>query len=231
VGLDHLPPDERRAKQREYQRRFRERRPERLKQIKAKYREAHREDLRAKGRTYYAATADRSAERRKHRAKDPAKRAADNTTLKAWRERNSEKVIEYSRRFEQKNREARRAKCRAYAKKNLPYFAAWSRRRKAAMLRAIPPWADLNAIRAIYEECAKVSARTGMPHHVDHIIPLNSKVVCGLHVECNLQIIPAVENIRKSNRLIEGRLDLAIGGLPRTDILGMPDEAGRHQAP
>lgn len=58
----------------------------------------------------------------------------------------------------------------------------------------IPQWANRAEIARIYRERPK-----GM--HVDHIVPLQGKNVCGLHVEYNLQYLPAIENIRKGARV------------------------------
>lgn len=71
--------------------------------------------------------------------------------------------------------------------------------RRAIALRRIPAWANEAAIDAVYIEAARLTAATGIPHHVDHEIPLQGKLVCGLHVETNLRAIPAADNIRKGN--------------------------------
>ena len=65
--------------------------------------------------------------------------------------------------------------------------------------KSLPPWADKKAIRAIYFEARRLTASTGIKYEVDHIIPSNHPLVCGLHVETNLQIITEFENITKSN--------------------------------
>jgi len=73
----------------------------------------------------------------------------------------------------------------------------------ARKLQAIPAWADMKEIRAIYETAKRQTLSTGVEHHVDHIVPLQSEIVCGLHVSHNLQVLTADENRRKQNFLEE----------------------------
>lgn len=78
---------------------------------------------------------------------------------------------------------------------------------KAAKLRATPAWADLKAIQAIYKQAQDLTQRTGTIYHVDHIVPLKSTLVCGLHVPANLRPLPATENTSKGNRWWPGHPD------------------------
>lgn len=68
-------------------------------------------------------------------------------------------------------------------------------RRRSSKLKATPPWADHGKLKEIYRNCPK-----GM--HVDHIVPLKGKEICGLHVHYNLQYLTPSENCSKSNKLL-----------------------------
>jgi hypothetical protein len=69
--------------------------------------------------------------------------------------------------------------------------------RRAEVKRATPSWANLFFIAEAYH-IAKVREQVlGGKWHVDHVIPLRGKTVCGLHVENNLQVIPAKVNLKK----------------------------------
>jgi hypothetical protein len=69
--------------------------------------------------------------------------------------------------------------------------------RTAVIKRATPPWADRKAIAELYRRCRQISLETGVPHHVDHDIPLMGANISGLHVESNLKIVPARVNQQK----------------------------------
>lgn len=110
-----------------------------------------------------------------------------NAQGKAWREANPGKRHDIANK---------------HRAKTLPTLAAREAGRRSSAKVATPVWADLAAITSIYKKCALVSEETGIIHHVDHIYPLKSNWVCGLHCEANLQILPASDNMRKSNRYV-----------------------------
>lgn len=62
-----------------------------------------------------------------------------------------------------------------------------------------PPWVDRAALRALKRRAADLTASTGVLHVLDHIVPLNHPLVCGLTVPWNLQIVPWRVNAAKSN--------------------------------
>lgn len=78
-------------------------------------------------------------------------------------------------------------------------FASCARRR-AKKLQATPKWATPFFITEAYRLAMLRSKVMGFKWHVDHIVPLRSSIVCGLHVENNLRVIPASQNQSKGNR-------------------------------
>lgn len=101
---------------------------------------------------------------------------------KDWKNKNSVKYRSYQKKYDKENR------------KNKNAIEA---KRRAIKLQATPKWlnnSQLQEIKKIYNVCKK-------GYHVDHIIPLKGKNVCGLHVPWNLQILSALKNISKGNRV------------------------------
>jgi len=130
-----------------------------------------------------------------------------------WREANAEHLresfkqqyikanrVEYFAAWRDANREKVRAISAKYKKSAAPKVAARNAKRHAQKINATPLWADLNAIDAIYEDASDFRA-VGIDVEVDHIVPLKSKFVSGLHVPTNLRVILTEHNRAKGNRI------------------------------
>jgi hypothetical protein len=144
-----------------------------------KYAEKNKEAIAGRMRRWFKANSERISAQRKE-----------------YRERNREVIADYSKAY----REANREKIRHYYESNRYRYINRNRLRQMAEIQATPSWANLDAIKGFYESAANISLTTGIKHQVDHYYPLKGKTVCGLHVQDNLRVIPALENQRKNNR-------------------------------
>lgn len=147
-----------------------ERNKERYKARAAKWRENNEDRYRARNAEYFSRP-------------EVLERARRNT--KEWTARNKDKKREYDK---------------DYVSKNTARVRSYKAKRRAKERNATPPWLtndQLEAIRAVYVEAERLTIETGVPHQVDHIVPLSGKTVSGLHVPWNLRAIPAVENNRR----------------------------------
>ena len=110
-------------------------------------------------------------------------------TILAWSANNLEKVKSYAKKTKANNKGR---------------VNAHTVRRRLAKINRTPAWLtpdDHWIIEQAYELAAMRTKMFGFSWHVDHTLPLQGKTVSGLHVPTNLQVIPAVENIRKGNRV------------------------------
>ena len=131
-----------------------------------------------------------------------------------WESLNKERKASWNKKSYQKNRQARIDSMIAYKAANLQRcrdgsknwkqqnharVIATVRARECRKIMAVPKWADATETQAVYEEALRLSEATGVKYHVDHVVPLMGRSVCGLHVANNLRAIPATENLAKGN--------------------------------
>jgi hypothetical protein len=137
----------------------------------------------------------RSAELNAWRAKAP-----EATRKKTRAYYSTEEWKEYFRQWHLANKATLNARSRQWRIDNPDRHAAKEARRRAAKLKQTPKWADHEKIAAIYAEAAALRA-LGLDVEVDHYYPLCGKLVSGLHVPENLQLLLSEDNKRKGAKL------------------------------
>ena len=151
-------------------------------------------------------------------------------TYKSYYEENKDRIKARAKEYYLKNKKARLAYIKKYAKENevsikeykkqyrkenKAIIKAWfinnreiknshTAKRRAQHLLASPNWLTkqhLDEILVFFQEAKRLSDANKIIYHVDHIIPLQGEEVCGLHVPWNLQVLEAIHNIKKSNKI------------------------------
>lgn len=109
------------------------------------------------------------------------------------------KQRERDRRYRAENCDKIAEQKREYRAENLNKIAALTAKRRAAKLQRTPKWANQEDIKRVYAWALLAERATGIPHEVDHIIPLRGKNVSGLHVHNNLNPLMYWDHWGKGN--------------------------------
>lgn len=139
------------------------------------------------------------------RAKVYAKENADHLKKKAkeWVSKNRDRVNANSLRWVERNYEQHKQACKRWRSENKGIVNEKTARRDRRARAATPIWLTdehKQEIVQVYTLSSKLTEETGVPHEVDHVIPLQGTTVCGLHVPWNLTVSTARDNRSKGNR-------------------------------
>lgn len=159
------------AKRNTQQQVWRKGNPDKAKQHQARYRDKNQEQIRATDRAWLDANPDRRMQ-----------------VCATYRLNNVDKEREYRKAYHANNPGLRRARLAQY---------------RSALVRATPMWFCENDKKLFKQFCEKAELLrrdAGEVWHVDHVIPLQGKSVCGLHISGNWQLLPARENLSKGNK-------------------------------
>lgn len=146
--------------------------------VAAKYRK-NAEAIKEKRRAAYAANREKEKEAAKHRSAE-------------WRANNP-------------NHDGIKKAKKKWKQANTAKVLAATIKRRAAKIRRTPAWLSVDdfwLIEQAYELAAMRTKLFGFSWHVDHVIPLQGRLVSGLHVPENLQVIPGVLNMTKANKYL-----------------------------
>jgi hypothetical protein len=169
--------------QSEYRKKYYKQNKEKEQSQQQQYRKENKTELSLKAKTYQVSNKDRISDYQKQ-----------------YRVDNEDKLREQKEEYYLDNIEYFKEKNKQYREDNPEKMRFHNANYRAAKLRATVKYADINEMSKFYEEAHRLTKETGIPHEVDHIIPLQGKNVSGLHVETNMQVITESENSKKNNK-------------------------------
>lgn len=119
---------------------------------------------------------------------------------KKWRDKNPDRAKEVARNYEQRKPEIKLARQRRLREEKRDEYNAYNSAKHSRLRRATPAWCDVFILMEAYRLARLRTKMTGIKWSVDHIVPLNSQIVCGLHSHTNIRVVPLSENSSKGNR-------------------------------
>lgn len=122
---------------------------------------------------------------------------------KVYAKENAEKLAKSHADWHARNPDKRKQYNSVWVERNKSHFQSLLAKYRANKFSATPDWADLSVIEFLYATRSYISQETGAMWHVDHIVPLQGKAVCGLHTHTNLRVVPAIVNLRKGNKFAD----------------------------
>ena len=128
----------------------------------------------------------------------------NNKYKKEWQKHNKDKIAEYDKLWQQSNKDKKSKNYKNWQINNRAKVNRYNSARRALEIQATPNWltkTHQQQIEAFYWLAKLQEELTDTKYHVDHIVPLKGKTVCGLHVPWNLQLLSVKDNLSKSNKV------------------------------
>lgn len=171
----------------------------------ASYRDKNKESVDLYNATYRSEHKEEAANyQTTYRTKNKEQKAIkDAEYYQKNKEKTSKRRAIYHISYYETHKEELSVKGVEYRKANPGKINALTAKRHVAKLQRTPKWINkeqLLEIQAIYIEAARLTKETGIPHEVDHTIPLQGKNISGLHILDNLQVLPKSLNNSKNNK-------------------------------